>query len=52
MSQYFIEFFKRIYERLNTNYRMIRFEEMLKSGDLEGMCSSQVHKRFGVRGEF
>jgi len=45
-----VEFIKRAYEKINTPYRMARFEEMLRSGKLEGMCSSKVHKRFGVRG--
>jgi len=46
-----VEFFKRAYEGINTNYRMARFEGMLESGELEHMRIPEVHKRFGVRGE-
>ena len=43
-----VEFFKRVYERVNTNYRMARFDAMEKSGELEGMCGSEIERRFGI----
>jgi hypothetical protein len=45
-----VEFFKRAYEFVSTDYRLARFDEMEASGELEWMCSSQIHKRFGVCG--
>ncbi|MBT4165959.1 hypothetical protein HOE04_02890 [archaeon] len=47
-----VEFFKRVYERVNVDYRLARFDAMAESGELEGMCSSEVHRRFHISGEF
>jgi len=52
MKEYVVGFFKKAYELINPEYarvkRMARFEELKKSGELEGMCSSEVHRLFGI----
>jgi len=56
MNNYIGNFFGRIYEIINPEYarhrRMARFEELRKLRQLEHMCSSEIHRLFGIKREF
>ena len=43
-----VDFFKGAYGILSIRYRMNRFEKMQKSGELEGMCASELHRKFMI----
>jgi hypothetical protein len=53
MKEYLTKFFGRAYELINPEYardrRMAKFERILESGELEGMCSSELHNLFGIK---
>lgn len=54
MKDYVVGFFREVYDFINPEYsniRRARFEELKKSGELEWMCASEVHRLFGIRGE-
>ena len=46
----FIESVRRLYELVNADYRLARYERAEQRGDFENMDSSDVHRRFKVRG--
>ncbi|VVB78272.1 Uncharacterised protein [uncultured archaeon] len=52
MKDYIAQYFKKAYEFINPEYarnmRMAKFEALLKSGELEGMCASEIHNLFGI----
>lgn len=53
MKDYIVGVFKKAYGFINPEYardiRMAKFELLKESGALERMCSSEVHKMFGIR---
>ncbi|MFA5258507.1 MAG: hypothetical protein WC979_04210 [Candidatus Pacearchaeota archaeon] len=53
MDNYITEFFQKAYEFISPEYarnkRMTKFEALVESGELEGMCSSEVHNLFRIK---
>ncbi|MBR9704286.1 hypothetical protein GOV12_02655 [Candidatus Pacearchaeota archaeon] len=53
MKEYVVNLCKRAYEMISPEYarsrRMVRFESLVESGDLAGMCASEVHEMFGIK---
>jgi len=53
MKEYTVKFFQRAYELISPNYardrRMVKFNELVETGELVRMCAFEVHKMFGIR---
>lgn len=53
MKEYVTRFLEKAYELINPEYaqdrRMAKFEGLVESGELEGMCASEVHRMFGIK---
>ena len=52
MKDYIVDLVKDVYEFFNLNaayVRLAKFEALVESGELEEMCSSEVHNLFGIK---
>ena len=53
MKEYVVKFFQEAYKIINPNYardkRIARFKELENNGELEKMCTSEIHELFGIK---